>query len=773
MIVFDIGFVYFMFALFCAMVIGMTINRTQASEYEEVIDRPFCRLLYFFMAFCTVDAIWGLLTSATTKNSQFWYTIFTYGFHFMSALSAVAWSEYLLIYIGIEKKQRAKLWLLRGAILAAQMVILFSNIWNRKFFWVDENAVYHAYQMRHVMFYLQMSYYVIIALYCLWERFYVQRNNGDRMEMKKYTSAVIFSFFPLVSGYLQMLFPDGSMYSGGFMFSAVVIYTFNVTTQREKYFTAALRNENRKLSAIVTGLSGDYLRIYYVARATGAYEEYANRGGNTVRVGGGENLFNDQELLSHVVVAEDEHVFREMMTRENVIRELQDKESFSFNYRRMVDGKEKYCLAKIIRTESAPAEDGLPAGDHIVMGVFDDDERVRTQMEYQQQLEVAMKQANSASKAKSDFLFNMSHDIRTPMNAINGFTEMALRHIDDKEVVENSLEKVEMAGNHLLSIINDVLDMARIESGKMNLTEASGQIRPMCENLYEMTSGLAGKGGLEFVHSYTSVKNENVFFDEGHLSQILMNLLSNAVKYTPAGGKVEFTTEQLDDIAPGYATYRFTVSDTGLGMSEEFLAHIFDEFAREKNATQSGIQGTGLGMAIVKKLADLMNGSLNITSRQGRGTKCVFTASFKRDAAADDNNNNNNNNNNNLAGRRVLLVEDNELNREIACDILDDFDMEVDTAEDGDIAVEKFAAAAEGTYDLILMDVQMPRMNGYDATRAIRALPGGKGAKVPIIAMTANAFQEDKEDARAAGMNAHLAKPIRIEELQKTMASFL
>ena len=396
--------------------------------------------------------------------------------------------------------------------------------------------------------------------------------------------------------------------------------------------------------------------------------------------------------------------------------------------------------------------------------------------EQHEALNNALAQAESANRAKTAFLFNMSHDIRTPMNAIIGFNNMALSHIDEKDTVVNSLKKVGTSSRQLLSLINDVLDMSRIESGAVKCEFEPADLVESGSELMEIIKQSTDKK-LDYEFDFSGIEHKYALADHLHLNRIFTNVLSNSVKYTPEGGKISFTAKETPASRENAYGYDFVIEDNGIGMSEEFLEHIFEEFAREKTSTVSGIQGTGLGMAITKRLIDLLGGTIAIQSKLGEGTKttihlemegadpnAVSSESALLDAEIDVNL---------LKGKKVLLVEDNELNREIAEDILTEEGMLVDTAEDGDIAVEKMRNAEVGQYDIILMDIQMPRMNGYEATKAIRNLPGTYASTIPIVAMTANAFEEDKQNAINAGMNGHLAKPIEIRKLLAMLGKFI
>ena len=402
------------------------------------------------------------------------------------------------------------------------------------------------------------------------------------------------------------------------------------------------------------------------------------------------------------------------------------------------------------------------------------DDVIKKEFGIRQELENAKIAAEAANQAKSTFLFNMSHDIRTPMNAIIGFTNMAEKHINETDRVKEALSKVKVSSAHLLSLINDVLDMSRIESGQVNIEEDVVSVEEEKDNLYSILAGTAKDKKIEFT---STIKNKLehpwVYADRLRTMRVLTNIVSNSVKYTKAGGKIALVAEELPCNREGYARYRYTISDTGIGMSEEFLAHIFEPFSRAESATKSGVVGTGLGMAITKSLVELMGGIIQIESKLNVGT--IVTIEFENRIAEPINRNDAANEKVvfDLKDKKILLVEDNLLNREIAMEILQENGMIVDTAEDGDIALEKMKKATEGQYDLILMDIQMPRMNGYEATKEIRKLPSSYAANIPIFAMTANAFEEDKQNALEAGMNGHIAKPIDVSKLLETISEVL
>ena len=387
------------------------------------------------------------------------------------------------------------------------------------------------------------------------------------------------------------------------------------------------------------------------------------------------------------------------------------------------------------------------------------------------QLEIA----NASSAAKSAFLFNMSHDIRTPMNAIIGFTDLLEKHLDNKELAKSYIKKIQTSNDFLLSLINNVLEMARIESGKTTLDESYWDVYEFSDTLFSLFDSQMKKKGIEFTRT-NKVEHQDVICDETKLREIFLNILSNALKYTPSGGKVSMDLTEIPSDRPGYAIYQTVIEDTGIGMSEEFLPHLFEEFTRERSSTESKLNGTGLGMPIVKKLVALMQGTIEVESKVGKGTKITVTLPHR--IAQDEDAQKiiekvEGYDVNQFKGKRILLAEDNELNAEIAITILEEAGFMVEHAEDGIICVDMMEKAEAGYYDLILMDIQMPNMDGYKATKTIRKLSDEKKAGITIVAMTANAFDEDKRNAYEAGMNWHISKPIKIDELMSALTEIL
>ena len=391
--------------------------------------------------------------------------------------------------------------------------------------------------------------------------------------------------------------------------------------------------------------------------------------------------------------------------------------------------------------------------------------------------EDALKVAESASKAKSTFLSNMSHDIRTPMNAIIGFATLALDDIRDGKKVEDYLSKILSSSKHLLGLINDILDMSRIESGKVVLEEQETDLVTTLQELQSIMEGQAKERKLKLHVDYSNLRDRHVFCDKTRLNQVMFNLLANAVKFTSEGGSIWLTMSQLE---PTYevedrAIYEIRVKDTGIGMDKAFIKHIFEPFERERTSTVSKIQGTGLGMAITKNIVDMMGGTIEVESQKGVGTEFIIRLELRLQAEARVANEDGTKQHGHaegvaeFAGKRLLLAEDNELNREIACMLLSKYGFVIDTAENGQEAVDLVAASAPDYYDLVLMDIQMPVMDGHEATRRIRNLEDKELAKVPVVAMTANAFDEDRKAAKECGMNGFISKPINMQEVVQAL----
>ena len=387
---------------------------------------------------------------------------------------------------------------------------------------------------------------------------------------------------------------------------------------------------------------------------------------------------------------------------------------------------------------------------------------------YAKQIEKVATEAQHANQAKTRFLFNMSHDIRTPMNAIIGYTQLLENNLDNKKQALDYISKLKSSSTILLSLINYILEMTQIESGKLDLKKEIGDLDDLVKNINVVVEPLIKEKKLHYSY-HLEIKHHHIICDKTKLREIVLNILSNAIKYTPEGGNVELLIQEIS-FENNKVKYHFIIIDNGIGMKEDFLPHIFEEFAREKTSTESKVPGVGLGLPIVKSLIDMMNGTIQVESKLNKGTKFTVELSFLTSLQV-ENVNERNTSTLDFSGKHILLVEDNELNAEIGIELLNTFKVIIDLAKNGEECIKILEKMPEGYYDLILMDIQMPIMDGYEATKIIRSF-NNKNAQIPIIAMTANAFEEDRKHALQLGMNEHLAKPVDIEKLKDVFTKY-
>lgn len=482
------------------------------------------------------------------------------------------------------------------------------------------------------------------------------------------------------------------------------------------------------------------------------------------------------QYISHRVLPEDQAALHDILARSQVQHELEDCKRLTAKFRSFVDNTIGYRQTTIVRAGSWTDES---IDDHfIVMGLRNVDRETRDEMERKAQLEEALQRANRANEAKSLFLSNMSHDIRTPMNAIIGFTALAKNHNNDSERVMDYLNKIQTSSTHLLDLINDILDMSRIESGKVSLDEAPHDLGEIIDHLSSIVQPEVADKGLSYHVDISELQHHFVMCDKLKIKQVLLNILSNAVKFTPSGGAVSFTIRETPTALQNKTEYTITVTDDGIGMDEGFLKHIFDPFERERTSTLSGTQGTGLGMSIAKRLVDMMGGDIEVVSTKGVGSTFTVTLPLETLNKAELLRTNGDGSQTHelseaLRGLRILLVDDNLFNREIATTLLKDAGFVVEQAIDGKDAINHLSDAEPGYYQLVLMDIQMPVMNGYEAATIVRSMDDPRISSIPILAVTADAFDEDRQKALACGMNGHVAKPIEIESLLVALESIL
>ena len=532
----------------------------------------------------------------------------------------------------------------------------------------------------------------------------------------------------------------------------------------------ALQRELEEQSTIFNALSRDFLNVFLANPVKGTIRILKLDGYVTPGISVGStadypyNDVRDNYVFSRVH-PDDQHMMIQALSLESVVDGLAQSDEYVGTYRVLDDGETHSYQYKYVKTDDP---------EHVIAGFQNVDAIVADDRERQQTLADALVAAEQASLAKSTFLSSMSHDIRTPLNAITGFAGLARDHTDDPQALERYLDKIDTASEHLLSLINDVLDMSSIESGRVHVADEPVNLKTLAGELQTIVSDTADKKNIALTFDLDGVEHPDVRADQLKIKKVLLNILGNAVKFTPVGGKVSFSvTEDPEELAAGLPRYVFVVRDTGVGMDKDFVAHVFETFSREDGVTE---QGTGLGMSIAKSLVDLMGGTISVKSEKGRGSEFTVALRLEPVRGTDEEaaeTADKADGEYSLENRHVLLVEDNELNREIAVEILRAAGAVVETAADGAEAVAVVTGAEPGHFDVVLMDIQMPRMNGYEAARAIRGLKDPLRAAVPILAVTANAFDTDKAAALEAGMDGHIAKPIDVSLLLSAMTEVL
>ena len=478
-----------------------------------------------------------------------------------------------------------------------------------------------------------------------------------------------------------------------------------------------------------------------------------------------------------IVLPGDRDEFLRQVQQDKLVPAIRSGKPCNVSVRYGSSANPSWLGMKFVLHATASSANSVLIGIRDITSEITEEQQRKAELEMQNKaLQAARDAAQSASKSKSTFLFNMSHDIRTPMNAVLGFADKIEKYSDDAEKVREAVAKLKNSGTMLLNIINEVLELSRIESGKIDIDPVPCDVRTGITQLEDVVRPLIEKKFLNYAVE-VNVRDYLVRMDVARVNKVVFNILSNAIKYTPAGGNIWYRLDQVGKLPDGRVLYKWSIRDNGIGMDADFIEHAFERFSREHSSTVSGIEGTGLGLAVCHELVEKMGGAININSEKGKGTlvsfslpvrKCteadfpkpVEVEEVKEEKVA-------------LDGRKVLLVDDNEMNREIAMDMLSDNGVLVETADNGFKAVEAIAASKPGDFDLVLMDIQMPVMDGYEATRRIRALPNKALANIPIVAMTANAFDEDRKASLAVGMNAHLAKPVGADVLCKVLSEFI
>lgn len=535
-----------------------------------------------------------------------------------------------------------------------------------------------------------------------------------------------------------------------------------------------INQEHLQRLEMIEGLSIDYESIFYVNldldrmrayRVSERFQKQFPSDRPTCRFTG-----FDADYIENWVYPDDREIVAGISDPSFIRRKLSKDKTYYVNYRIFRNGKPAYIQLRIVNV----GREGRVS--QVVMGYRNIDDEILQELRQKQMLVDALEEAKTANKAKNLFLSNMSHDIRTPMNAIVGFTSLIRKNVEDKDKISGYLDRISKASDQLLQLLNDVLELSDIESGKIHLEEKECDLLEIVYQAKAAQLPLAEEKNLAFCIDVSRVKHHVIYTEPKKLSMILSYILDNAVKYTENGGRVSLVVTEEQGGREHHSMYRFVIEDTGIGMSTEFIKEIFEPFSREKNTTMSGIHGTGLGLTITKSLVDIMGATIEVESEAGRGSRFTITFPFRileRQTANKYETDHAGTVNYEMGMGRILIVDDNEINLEIEREVLREGGFEVDTAKDGSIAVQKVAQSVPGYYDLILMDIQMPVMDGYSATKAIRRLENPWHANIPIIAVTANTFEEDRKMSLESGMNAHLPKPVDAVGLFNMICKFI
>uniref|UniRef100_UPI004056E639 hybrid sensor histidine kinase/response regulator n=1 Tax=Agathobacter sp. TaxID=2021311 RepID=UPI004056E639 len=729
------------------------------------------------MAYIGIDILWGIIYADFIPIPICLQKIIYALFYAASGVLTYRWFVFVEYMQDSIFYKDPVLRQLRKIPMLIVVVISFLSIWTGSFFHIGENGEYIRGPLYVLQLCLTYGYIIFSAIKVLFLMFVTR----EFEKQNTYMIIVSYFTFPIIFGILQIANQDMPYLCIGITLASFQHYLFSVKFEQERAISASKIHSLTRLFTTSYYLDLQTEKWQYLSIRQKQTEPYFT---GSFHVEEPENFKLAINMNADIFVhTDDRETYCTMCSRDYMLEHLNEENRFySFNYRQVVGGTEKWYRMHVIAASYAP--DGKVT--HAVLAVMDVDKQITTDLQQQQALEEALVRAENANKAKSTFLSNMSHDIRTPMNAIVGFTNLAQTHIKDPVLVNEYLGKILSASNHLLNLINDILNMSRIESGKIKIEESEMTLTEIIHDIDSLIQPMTLEKNLHFA-IHTDITDNYIYCDKLRLNQILINLLGNAVKFTPQGGEIALCVEQAANGVPdGYGTYIFRVKDNGIGIGAEFLAKIFQPFEREAHTDASGIQGTGLGLSITKSLIEMMGGAISVESELGKGTEFIVKVAFKiqdekeqaLSAAKKEKEQalqtlKNQLEDETFIGRKLLLVDDNEINREIANVILTDAGFIVAEAIDGREAVETIQNAVEDEFAAVLMDVQMPVMNGYQATKAIRKLPNPALANIPIIAMTANAFDEDKKEAFESGMDGHIAKPIDIAVLFATLKQII
>ena len=740
----------------CLLLLCAIVLQSRRNVNQQMSRKLFRTAAYGIIIQLVLDIIWRLIEGRLFFGAIFANRVINALYLGIGVCLGCIWYLYVLETLGYKITRR-----LQTLIMLPGLVFLFLNIasiWTGWIFTVSPENIY----AHGPLFWLQtIAAYgmLLISFVHIILRFI--RRRDDRASRRDIMKILIFYVVTII-GSVVSLFQTGM--PGTWTCAAISIVLIYMDDQNREI-----------LSGMITAMAADYRSIYYVDLDKDA--SVCVRGAETLcgdRQKGNSFPFRDgfAEYAERCVKEADREAFLQFVDPDTIRTRLANEDMISNRYLTVKDGAEKYEMLRIAGVRTIEERD-----DQIVhaigVGFSDIDRETRNEMEQKRALTVALAKAEEASAAKTSFLSSMSHEIRTPMNAIIGLDNIALRDPNISDSTRDELEKIGSSARHLLSLINDILDMSRIESGRMVLKAEEFSFREMAEQINTIINGQCEDKRLTYESRMIGAVEEYFIGDPLRLKQVIINILGNAVKFTDPPGTVTFTVEQTDE-TDDIRILRFTMKDTGIGMDEAFIPKLFDAFAQEDATSTNRYGGSGLGMAITKNMVDLMGGSISVESRKGHGTTITVEIPLRRaehmeaQAASDHAEPPVS-----VSGLHILIAEDMEMNAEILADLLEMEGMSSEWAENGRRAVEMFEQNEAGHFDAVLMDMRMPVMDGLTATQEIRKLDRADAAAIPIIALTANAFEEDVRQCLQAGMNAHLSKPVEMDLLKKTLGGLL
>lgn len=742
-----------------AIIIHIIINYSLLNSSREALNSKsienYRRFLISVLCYYFVDGLWGIIAGLNNTTLLFWETSL---YNIVMAATLYFESRYVVGYLNIDDWFGKFLNRASTVFLLVQTTVIAINCFTPIYFYFDEQGMYQVCSYRNVLVACHFLIFAMIA----YKTYMVTVNSEGRLNRRN-RAVCYFAITMFLCSMLQFFYPLVPAYSLGFMIGICFLNSFVYVDEQEEQLEA-VQELNKRMKEYNDIISHAGFGIWSIILKPDC-KPRMQANAKMLWLLGADVGMTEEEVYetwySHIMPSALSSV---QASVEEMLSGMFSENTYLWYH----------PVKGVIYVRCGGTSVKLEDGTTVLRGYHADvTDIVLKDKEREIELSNAQKAAEKASIAKSAFIFNMSHDIRTPMNAILGYAELIKKNLDDKDRCNKYLDKLMMSGDFLLTLINNVLTIARIESGKETVDETIVSPRDVTYNVYSIFDEIVERKHLEFT-TITDIKTDYIYADVVKLKEIALNLVSNACKYTPEGGKISITVREIPCDKVGYTNIQTVVSDNGIGISKEFLGSIFEKFTREHTATENKIQGTGLGMPLVKQFIDLMGGTITVESELGKGTTFTVTIPH-RIAEAPDNYIEHSSAKEFNANRkiRILIAEDNDLNAEIAIELLTEVGVLVERASDGIICIDMLQKAGSEYYDVILMDIQMPNMDGYKTTRIIRSMDDPVKASIPILAMTANAFEEDKKAAAEAGMDGHIAKPIDVSIIMEEIGKAL